>query len=311
MEDGLTQGKMSSEGVIKEPRKLRVRDPQHDLQLLRDLALINERTQRELRPLPASGLPVVPKRKPKVRRPTFPIGQNPEDENMKLSHMAVTAVLAVSSAVAACGPVDSSQERSAVTPQEYTDFDYPPAGTPSPCGVVPAHIPTLPGGQVHIDTSKPLLFDRHNFGAICFDTYGCKVFYAGMWATSQPENELRPSSTSLGKYPDDMGGGGIGSIRNFPWPAQVAWRDKDGNPHEATVDIAAIFKDQLVLHNVPQDQLPPILTAPIFPEIVLEVNNRTVNVWMRAHVPTKDMQKPGNPYSRVRNDMILAYSKTY
>lgn len=199
-----------------------------------------------------------------------------------------------------------------MTPQEYTDFDYPPAGTPSPSGVIPAHVPTDAKGTVHIATSQPIPFDRHNFSAHCYDTYGCKVRYAGMWATKQSDEELRRSSTSLGEdYPSVMGGGGISSIRNFPLPAEVSWRDKDGNPHEAKVDIAAIFKDQVVLHKVPQEQLPPILTAPIFPKIILEVNSRTINVWMEAHVPTKDLQKPGNPYSRARNDLILAYSKTY
>lgn len=196
-------------------------------------------------------------------------------------------------------------------PRQYTDFDYPPAGTPSPSGVVPAHIPTLPSGQVHIDTSKPIPFARHKFGVECFDTYGCNVRYAGITATSQSDDELRPSSASYGnRYPNLMDAG-ILDIRNFPLPAEVRWRDKNGNPHEATVDIAAIFKDQVVLHTVPQDQLPPILTANIDPEIILEVNDRTIRVWMRGRVPTKDLQIPGNQYSRHRSDLILAYTQTY
>jgi hypothetical protein len=206
---------------------------------------------------------------------------------------------------AGCNPMNSE-------PRQYTDFDYPPAGTPSPSGVVPAHVPTLPNGQVHIDTRKPIPFDRHNFDSYCFDTYGCNVRYAGLRTTTDPDDERRPSSASYGnRYPDLMGGAGISSIRNFPLPAEVRWRDKDGNPHEATVDIAAIFKDQVVLHKVPQEQLPPILTAPVFPKIVLEVNDRTINVWMRAHVPTTVLQKPGNQYSDFRSDMILAYTQTY
>jgi hypothetical protein len=36
----------------------------HAQQLLRDLAIINARTEHELGPLPPGGLPVVPKRKP-------------------------------------------------------------------------------------------------------------------------------------------------------------------------------------------------------------------------------------------------------
>lgn len=196
-------------------------------------------------------------------------------------------------------------------PRQYTDFDYPPAGTPSPSGVVPAEIPTLPSGRVNIDTSKPIPFDRHTFGVECFDTYGCKVRYAGMPAASEADDELRPSSASYGdRYPNLMNAS-ILDIRNFPLPAEVNWRDKDGNPHEAKVDIAAIFKDQVVLHKVPQDQLPPILTANIDPEVILEVNDRTIRVWMKATVWTKDEQTPGNPHSHYRDDLILAYTKTY
>lgn len=197
-------------------------------------------------------------------------------------------------------------------PQQYTDFDYPPAGTPSPSGVVPAHVPTNADGIVQIDTSKPIPFDRHKFTVACYDTYGCRVRYAGLNAASDPDDELRPSSASLGDdYPSIMGSNYILDIRNFPLPAEVRWRDKGGNPHEANVDIAAIFKDQVILHKVPQEQLPPILTAPIFPGIILEVNDRTINVWMRAMVWTTVLQKPGNPHSDMRYDMILAYSKTY
>ena len=32
---------------------------------------------------------------------------------------------------------------------------------------------------VKIDTSKPIRFSRHDFGVACYDTYGCRVVYAG------------------------------------------------------------------------------------------------------------------------------------
>ena len=47
------------------------------------------------------------------------------------------------------------------------------------------------------------------------------------------------------------------------------------------------------------------------PDILLEVNDRTINVYMRAFVPTRELQIPGNKYSRFRDDLILAWSKTY
>ncbi|MGN2245191.1 hypothetical protein ACFWZ3_00735 [Frateuria sp. GZRR35] len=186
-----------------------------------------------------------------------------------------------------------------------------PSRPPSPSGVIPAHIPLDEHHIVHIDTSKPIPFDEHSFGSYCFDTYGCRVLYNGRYDSHDPDDVKQVSSASWGtKYPDSMYAGWIG-IRNFPRPAHVTWQSKDGQRHEADVDIASIFKEQVVLHKVPRDQLPPVLKATISPEIILEVNDRTINVYMRAMVFTTVLQNPENPYSDMRNDLILAYSKTY
>nr|WP_045737937.1 hypothetical protein [Xanthomonas sp. MUS 060] len=78
------------------PRKLKVRDRLHDLQLLRDMAIINARVRAELGPLPPGGLPVEPKRKP-ARPPHLPDAasapHSPEDDPMKLHHLAATAIM--------------------------------------------------------------------------------------------------------------------------------------------------------------------------------------------------------------------------
>ncbi|PPT93379.1 hypothetical protein XthCFBP4691_00475 [Xanthomonas theicola] len=186
--------------------------------------------------------------------------------------------------------------------------------TNAPAVKSPTNVPLDANRTVHIDTRKPIPFDRHAFGASCFDTYGCKVLYNGRYEARDPDDVKQMSSASLGDvYPDNMTAHtiGIGNYPDFPPPAEVSWHSSDGQPHHATVDIGAIFKDQVVLHKVPQEQLPPILTAPIFPDIILEVNDRTINVYMRAHVSTSVLQEPGNKYSDFRNDLILAYTETY
>ncbi|HEY0662721.1 MAG TPA: hypothetical protein VGD21_15540 [Lysobacter sp.] len=161
------------------------------------------------------------------------------------------------------------------------------------------------------DVSRPFTFDRHNFGAYCYDTYGCKVLYNDRYVTSQDDNELRPSSASVGPdYLKNLDGGYLG-IANFPPPAVVTWRSKDGTPHEAHIDIGEIFKDRIIRHNVPREELPTETTATAAPDIVLEVNDRTINVYMKAFVSTRSLQVPGNQYSDFRNDMILAFSQTY
>lgn len=90
------------------------RDVLHDMQLLRDLAIANARTQAELGPLPPGGLPVEPKRKPKPKpkpwRPLLSDSQDQEDETMKLSHAAAVATLGVAGTLAACAPSTSTTE---------------------------------------------------------------------------------------------------------------------------------------------------------------------------------------------------------
>lgn len=156
----------------------------------------------------------------------------------------------------------------------------------------------------------PLKFVRHSFGAFSYSTYGCKVRYNGFNHVDEPDDKLQISSESLGdKYPKNLGGGYLG-IPNFPGPAEVIWRSKDGTQHRAEVDIGAIFKDGLIRHNVPREDIPEGISI-MDPAIVLEVNDRTINVYMKAFIPTKSLRTPGNPHSNYRRDLVLAWTRTY
>ncbi len=87
-------------------------DKLHDLQLLRDLSIINAHTVSELGSLPAGGLLIVPKRKPylpgsiSTASPSVG-GDHQENETMDYRSMAVMAGIALSG----CVPVsDSSRD---------------------------------------------------------------------------------------------------------------------------------------------------------------------------------------------------------
>ena len=154
----------------------------------------------------------------------------------------------------------------------------------------------------------PLRFDRHSFDVHCYDTYGCKVIYAGQVQREDDPDELRPSSAGYGPDYHRNWGGGHAMIRNFPPPAVVTWKSKDGHAHRAEVDIGKIFQDEVIRHNVAREEMAELPDGEYEsePSVVLEVNDRNVRVYMRAHVPTMRLQKPGNPYSDFRNDLILA-----
>jgi hypothetical protein len=136
----------------------------------------------------------------------------------------------------------------------------------------------------------------------------CAVSYAGV--PLRHEKPSPPSSHYGPNYLDHILGGHVG-IDNFPDPAKIEWVSKGGTHHKAEIDIGSIFRDEQVLHNVPREEIPdqPDGRIGADPQILLEINDRTVRVYMRAFVPTRTSQIPGNVYSGSREDLILA--KTY
>ncbi|MEO8000864.1 MAG: hypothetical protein ABI644_03235 [Arenimonas sp.] len=162
----------------------------------------------------------------------------------------------------------------------------------------------LPSNQ---DISRPFTFRGHNFGAHCFDTIGCKVFYANRYVVLDEEDRKAPSPKNADFYvklsASDL------DIPNFPSPAVVNWKSKDGTSHKAEVDIAKIFSDHIIRHNVAKEDLPTETIATLDnPDIVLVVNDRTINVYMRATMYLKDT--PTRKRAQ-RDDMILSFTQTY
>lgn len=154
----------------------------------------------------------------------------------------------------------------------------------------------------------PLTFKEHEFVAYCYNTLRCRIIYNSANFTLGSEELSSGAPPSL-DYKKNWNASYAG-IRNFPPPADVRWTSLDGTTHEAKIDIGEIFKDERVLHNVPEsDYVQGSFggTAGIF----LEVNDRTINVYMEAFIATKTEQIPGNKHSYGRTDLILAWSHTY
>lgn len=159
----------------------------------------------------------------------------------------------------------------------------------------------------------PLRFVRHNFEAKAYNTRRCSVLYDHHeftpYAIDTPTKQ--PPSAN---YRDHWNYAFYLGVRNFPGPAKVTWTSKDGTEHSATIDLAEIFKDERVLNNVPDDEfVPDMYPQGLFldPSIYLEVNDRTISVYMRALIPTRHRQIPDNEYSDARDDVILAWTHTY
>ena len=163
----------------------------------------------------------------------------------------------------------------------------------------------------------PLHFKRHNFQAFCYNAIGCHITYNGhqflpLFGEPNPDSYVSPPPSSP-NYRDKWPGRGHMSIPNFPGPVQVSWKSMDEKEHHATIDFSSIFEDGLIWHNVPKDDIADFFSVPYAgsPDTFVELNDRTVSVYMSMFIPTKSEQVPGNNHSSFRNDVLLVWPKTY
>ena len=164
------------------------------------------------------------------------------------------------------------------------------------------------GSYSNVNPEWPLKFRAHYFGAHCFDTQSCEILYRGF--RHGTEDRPSPSVESYGRPLDKLLSAGRGPIPNFPPPARVTWRSKDRTPLEAEIDIGEIFRDELIRHRVArEDALDPATSGT--PRIIVEVNDRTINVYMRDMIALKKPQFPDRPHSDFRDDLIKVFSRTY
>ncbi|WDS37782.1 hypothetical protein [Pseudoxanthomonas sp.] len=158
----------------------------------------------------------------------------------------------------------------------------------------------------------PLKFGTHSFGARAYNVQRCTVIY------DRHEHGIREQPVGPPESSDwrSNWNAGYGVGTGFPPAAQVSWISADGTPLDAEVDIAKLIKDRLVRHNVPKDDIPEGWLAakavnPVPIDVLMEINDRTITVYTRALVATKEPQIPGNPRSMGRRDLIEVWTHTY
>lgn len=156
----------------------------------------------------------------------------------------------------------------------------------------------------------PLRFVDHDFQVFCYNTLRCHVVYNDFNFTPYKADKEQSPAPPSADYRDRWPFASYLGIRNFPPPAEVNWTSLDGVAHTAKVDIGAIFKDERVLYRVPDAEIPDRSWGGE-PGILLEVNDRTISVYMKAFIATKTEQIPGNKDSDFRGDVILAWTHTY
>lgn len=155
----------------------------------------------------------------------------------------------------------------------------------------------------------PLWFVRHGFSARCFSVQDCTIDYAGHRQEVMGKRP-RPSIESLGFPLEKILHGSRGPIANFPPPAEVEWIAMDGTQLRARVDMARIFQDRMVRHSTAREDIREN-TWIHYPDIILVVNDRSIDVYMRTAIPLKRPSDPDNPRTDMRYEVVLVESGSY
>lgn len=155
----------------------------------------------------------------------------------------------------------------------------------------------------------PFRFWQHNLGVYCFRTWGCRVEYGDqlIW-DKKPDQYERP----LEDYPPDlrkrMRGTNIG-FRAFEGPLRLRWQDDSKQPLALDLDLGEIFADGLIRHDVPADEINATSSVGN-PDIIVEINDRTVRLYMRAFIPLKAPRDPSNRYTNSVDENVLVLERT-
>lgn len=163
----------------------------------------------------------------------------------------------------------------------------------------------------------PLRFHRLSFGARSYNTLAASIVYDGhQFGEAERGSDgtvyNKPSPSPHAPNWKDTWSAGFTPGKIFPSPVDIQWTSLDGSEHEASIDLEAIFKDRLVLHRVAKEDIPESWAAsPRSVDVMVEVNDRIVNIYQKTLVATKQEQIPGNRHSRGRRNLMLAWSKTY
>lgn len=121
---------------------------------------------------------------------------------------------------------------------------------------------------------------------------------AGIMPEKRPQDEnRRPSGTS-------------GSYVAFAGPLTARWKTRDGSSLEASIDLDTIFPDRAVLHSQDPNLIhraDPLVSKE--PVILIEVDHRTVNIYMLVTLRLNNPAGP-MPFASSR-ERTLAYTRAY
>lgn len=164
----------------------------------------------------------------------------------------------------------------------------------------------------------PLVFDDYSLDTRCYNTLACSIIYARHQLVS-PKNLGSPSGQPHRPDWKDQWHGNFSTYdfdtRGFPSTVEFRWKALDGIQREAEIDLDDVFPGHQIKHQVPREAVDEDWASTMrkSADILMEVNDRTINVYTRAKVLGKQEIDPEHrPGKRVAYySLMLAWTRTY
>lgn len=157
-------------------------------------------------------------------------------------------------------------------------------------------------------SDNDLTFDTHVLNVQVYSASDLHLEYAGTshdLSWGELAREKTPQDES--RYPN----GKSGSYRTFAGPVRIEWRSRDGSRHSHLLNLDDVFKDRKVLHTEKPERIyQPMPITGGEPTIIIEINDRSVNVYLFAAIQLIS-DDPGSLVRDQRDHFTLAYSKTF
>ncbi|MDQ1919335.1 hypothetical protein [Massilia pseudoviolaceinigra] len=153
-----------------------------------------------------------------------------------------------------------------------------------------------------------LAYSSHDFGLLCFGgVSNVRLTYAGAphklfhgKGDAAPEKKTADATRIPGFL--------SGSYRTFAGPIDMQWRSRDGSELSHVIDL----NKEVTGRHIPYDQPERVYAKKPFvvhPTIIVEFNDRTVNVYLAATLQVIPLDPAKRTYDHVES-RTLVYSKT-
>ena len=152
--------------------------------------------------------------------------------------------------------------------------------------------------------------DRHRLGMECFNASDMKIVY-GQFGMSICDREDYDGKRRLGgpKPKDYQPEADMGIFEVFRDILKVSWHDYNDNELYYEIDLDKLFPNKIIPHNKEDEDLiywdEPYWSSP---EIIVEVDNRTLRVYSCINV---HVRIPNTNKVKLRRDCIKVLEKTF